>query len=83
MNMTLLDLRNTFAQGTKFYLVNPDKDEQEFEITNLLWGNSGFFSMEVVNVKADYNKLRIWVIIPEGVWKAWKKYSDKYYAEGR
>ena len=81
--MTLLDLRNTFAQGTKFYLVNPDKDEQEFEITNLLWGNSGFFSMEVVNVKADYNKLRIWVIIPEEVWKAWKDYSDKYYTEGR
>ena len=81
--MTLLDLKNTFAQGTKFCLVNPDKDEQEFEITNLLWGNAGFFSMEVANVKADYNKLRIWVIIPEGVWEAWKEYSDKYYAEGR
>lgn len=81
--MTLLDLRNTFAQGTKFCLVNPDKDEQEFEITNLLWGNSGFSSMEVVNVKADYNKLRIWVVIPKEVWKAWKDYSSKYYAEGR
>ena len=81
--MTLLDLRNTFAQGTKFYLVNPDKDEQVFKITNLLWGNSGFFSMEVFDVKADYNKLRIWVVIPEEVWKAWKDYSDKEYAEGR
>ena len=39
--------------------------------------------MEVVNVKADYNKLRIWVVIPEGVWKAWKDYSDRYYTEGR
>lgn len=81
--MTLLDLRNTFAQGTKFCLVNPDKDEQEFEITNLLWGNSGFSSMEVVNVKANYNRLHIWVVIPEEVWKAWKDYSDKYYVEKR
>lgn len=73
--MTLLDLRNTFAQGTKFYLVNPEKDEQEFEITNLLWGNSGFFSMEVVNVRADYNRLHIWVVIPEEVWQAWNEYA--------
>ena len=73
--MTLLDLRNTFAQGTKFCLVNPDKDEQEFEITNLLWGNEGFSSMKIVEVKADYNKLRIWVIIPEEVWQAWNEYA--------
>lgn len=78
--MTLRDLRNTFIPCTKFYLVNPDEDVQIFEITNLLWGNSGFSSMEVVNVKADYNRLHIWVNIPEGVWKAWKDYSDK---EGR
>ena len=81
--MTLQDLRNAFAQGTKFCLVNPDKDEQEFEITNLLWGNDGFSSMEVAVIYADYNKLHIWVVIPEEVWKAWKDYSDKYYAEGR
>lgn len=81
--MTLLDLRNTFAQGTKFCLVNPDKDEQKFEITNLLWGNAGFFSMEVANIKADYNRLHIWVVIPEEVWQAWKEYSDKYYTESR
>ena len=81
--MTLLDLRNAFCIGTKFCLVNPDKDEQEFEITNLLWGNSGFSSMEVVNVKADYNKLRIWVVIPEKVWQAWFDYSNNYYGKGR
>lgn len=37
----------------------------------------------VVNVLADYNKLCIWVTIPEGVWQAWRDYSDKYYTEGR
>lgn len=80
MNMTLLDLRNTFIPCTKFYLVNPDKDEQAFEITNLLWGNGGFFSMKVVGIRADYNRLHIWVDIPEGVWNAWKEYAEQ---EGR
>ena len=73
--MTLKDLRNTFAQGTKFYLVNPEKDEQEFEITNLLWENIGFSSMKAVGIRADYNRLYIWVDIPEEVWQAWNEYA--------
>lgn len=82
--MTLNDLRNTFAQGTEFYLVNPENDVQALKITSLLWGNSGFASMEVVNVQADYNKLRIWTVIPKAVWQAWFDYSNDYYTkEGR
>lgn len=80
-DMTLQDLRNVFREDTVFVLKT--WNGKQLQMTNLLWGNLTLIKIQVWDLEVKNNKIIVNVDMPNAVFKAWKKYSDKYYAEGR
>lgn len=87
--MTINEIKMLFTTATKIYAVNDilDADEEvigkdKMEITDLLYGSSGFGNLEV-GIRAveviGKNKVEIDVRMPQAVFEAWKKYNDDYY----
>ena len=79
--MTLQDLRNVFRGDTIFVLKT--WNGKQLQMTDLLWGNLTLINIKVWNLEAKNNKIIVNVDMPDAILKAWKEYSDNYYAEGR
>lgn len=75
INMTLNDVRDLFGYQTEIYLMNNDDD---FLITNILWGTVSFAGMKVNDIKVIDGKIMIAMHdMPKNVFNAWKKYAER------
>lgn len=77
--MTLLELRNLFADDTRFLLCVEDNlgVSQYLPITNILWGTSAFATMEVSRkITASGDTVTIPSDMPYEVFMAWKEYAE-------
>lgn len=80
--MTISELKTIFSSDTEF-TVKPmftDDSVESFKITPKLLGTAAFASaqVELQSVRAvAVNKVEIAVDMPEGVFKAWKEYSQE------
>lgn len=89
--MLIRDVRSMFTDSTRFYAVNNIHDandevigRERMEITNLLYGSSGFGNLEIGRESIEVvkkNVVEISVRMPDVVFAAWKKYNDDFYAK--
>lgn len=76
--MTLKDLRSEFDGATEFYLCIIGHLEK-IKITNLMWGNICFNTMELLSISAiAKDTVLIETDMPEIVFEAWKNYSEMF-----
>ena len=85
--MTIAELRELFGYKAEIYVaVYTDEDDTEierFKVKNLLFGTSGFASIDVKRrIKATgENEITVFPDMPLTVFRAWKEYQDKAYSE--
>lgn len=83
--MTLNNLRQAFANGTKIYFAHRfEKGGREyierFEIDNLYWGIREFAEMDIIYVEATgKNEITVFSYMPIEVFRAWEKYGVDSY----
>ena len=85
--MTISGLRELFEYKADIYVAaytNKNCTEIErFKVENLLFGTSGFASIDVkFRIKATgENEITVFPDMPITVFRAWKEYQDKAYSE--
>lgn len=85
--MTIAELRELFGYKAEIYVaVYTDEDDTEierFKVKNLLFGTSGFVSIDVKRrIKATgENEITVFPDMPLTVFRAWKEYQDTAYSE--
>lgn len=85
--MTIAELREIFGYKADIYVavyINKNCTEIErFKVENLLYGTSGFASIDVERrIKATgENEITVFPDMPLTVFRAWKEYQDKAYSE--
>lgn len=87
--MTLNNLRQAFANGTKIYFahrIETNRKEQieRFEVDNLYWGIREFAEMDVIYIEAtEKNEITVFSYMPIEVFRAWEKYGVDSYNNQR
>ena len=83
--MTIAELRELFGYKAEIYVAiytNEDCTKIErFKVENLLYGTSGFASIDVKRIieVTGKNKITVFPDMPLTVFRAWKEYQDKAY----
>lgn len=85
--MTIAELREVFGYEAEIYVAiytNEDCTKIErFKVENLLYGTSGFASIDVkrrIKVTGE-NEITVFPDMPITVFRAWKKHQEKHYNE--
>lgn len=85
--MTIAGLRELFGYKAEIYVAAYTDENcteiERFKVENLLYGTSGFASIDVERgIKATgENEITVFPDMPLTVFRAWKEYQDKAYSE--